>query len=157
MFPGIETAEAFLSTSSPPYVQINANGTASLFFNGNMDLYAVVQNSTKTMKEKQSIAFLEMNLIAHLSVSVENMSLVGQVNVTEVKIRVLESKLDGFTVMMLEAGLPATIKKMMEKAINARFSAGVPIPITKGINLVNAQIRLLERTVQVESDAVYIR
>lgn len=158
MFPRrVETAELFVTTTSAPLVRINGNETASLTVHGIIDLYVMVPSDNGGPSEKKSIALSAVNLIAHLCVSVENMSLVGHVNVTHLSVTVLESRLDFFTVMMFEVGLSSIMARAIEKSVNERFRTGIPIPVTKGVDLVNPKITLLERTVQVESDLLYMR
>lgn len=153
--PDVETAEAFLTTTSAPFVQIKEDGTASLSVNGTVDLYAYLTN-TSLGKSKKTIALGSIVLKADMRVRVENMRLVGHANISQFEVRVLESEIDEFTLFMLESSLPGMATPLLEKFVNERLAIGFPIPVTRGVSLIRPEITLLKRTVQVESDVQYV-
>jgi len=152
--PTVTAADAHLMTTSPPSIKINGNNSASLAINVTVDLFVKIPASGKVPETKQTIALLEVGLTTDLEIKVQDMRITGRVHLSPLQLHVLKSDL-GFLPPALETALPALVTPIMEHLINTHFAAGVPIPVTKGIKLINPQIRLLERVVQLESDVAY--
>jgi hypothetical protein len=150
MYPDVDAAEMHLSTVTPPLGRIDSNGTVSLAVNATLELRVKLPNQTE-----ETVIFTDIFIEPNLSVKIENMSLVGHAEIGAFQIKVLESRLGPEYKEMLEETLPTIAKPVLENLINKKLATGLQIPLTKGVEFMNPQIRLLERTVQVETDVHY--
>jgi len=149
--PNTDAADLYLTTTTPPFLRFGADGSATLSVNGTMELYAIAPDT----KQKVSAVVAEISIVTSVAITVQNMKLVGQAKIPQLKVRVLSSKLGPASTQMLEKVLPSLGTPVLEKVINKRLATGIPIPVTKGVELIGPQIRILDHTVQVETDVKY--
>lgn len=147
----VDGAELLLITSKAPVLTIK-NGSASVSGKGSANLFVTIPGETRPRTD--SIALILMGIGADFQISIKNSDLVGHVEIGEFDVRITDSILDKAKQDELEKALQS-LKPFIEENINALLEAGIPLPIIDGIDLVNPQIRLLEKTLQVESDVKY--
>jgi len=153
--PTVEAAEMFLDMTTSPLLNIKANGAAAITASLTMELYVMVPDSQSSAGEtKKLIALATINLSSEFTAQVTDMKLFGHVKINELDIRITESDLPPKTVEKLET-LLQLLKPLLQYMGNEALENGLQIPLTKGVELENPQIRFLEHTIQVESDAKY--
>jgi hypothetical protein len=151
LYPNVEAAEAYVSTTDPPTIELQANGDAVISADVNIHIFA--PNTTVNA----TILLSKTTSKSSLFVDVENNKIVGNINITDITMSIQESRMDPDIMQYVLDHIDDIVKPAIQKIANEILQPGFKIPTFgkgKG-SFVNPQIRFLKDTAQIESDVAF--
>lgn len=136
----VEAAERPNCTIQPWKANTNATVLTKIF----------IENETESIP----LMTLMMTFDGDVSFRVEEHTIVGNMTVEKLKLKILESQIGIISQFELDLMVMMT-EPFLSKLANQKLQQGLPIPVFEGVDFVKPKISLLDRAVLIETDIKY--
>lgn len=137
--------EIFLQTTAIPQVQFSTN-EIELRADGRA-FCSVVHGDQKAVDQ----IIFDVKATTVVNPKIENFKLKGVGQIPELKLNLVKSVVGDLNETILE-GLAFLAKPVLQANLNEFLGKGIAIPVIKHVQLVNPQMKLLQDTLQIETD-----